>query len=255
MTGVQTCALPISQEFITAITQTPDGFLWIGTYGGLTRFDGLHFRTFVHDAPAALHGNITSLAVDERGQLWVGTPTGLFLYRDHQFQPMQKPGKTEGLLSVRQLLPRRAGGVWVRSKSEILHADGSGVHAGSLPVSVNEVLDLCEDNEGRLWLAMHDRVVVLRGSEIAGSYALAGVGMLYRAPDGRIFAGDGHHLFLFAGEGFVKQPNSGTEEFVNMLIDRHNNLWMASGGLQGISRLASGTVRSEERRVGKECSS
>jgi signal transduction histidine kinase/ligand-binding sensor domain-containing protein len=240
----------LPQEFITAITQTPDGLLWIGTYGGLTRFDGLHFRTFVHDAPAALHGNITSLAVDERGQLWVGTPTGLFLYRDHQFQPMQRPGKTESPLSVRQLLPRRAGGVWVRSKSEILHADDRGVHAESLPVPVNEVLDFCEDNGGRLWLAMHDRVVVLRGGEIEGSYPLTGVGLLYRAPDGRIFAGDGHHLFLFAGEDFVKQPNSGTEEFVKVLIDRHNNLWMASGGLQGISRLASGTVEKLNKKTG-----
>jgi signal transduction histidine kinase/ligand-binding sensor domain-containing protein len=240
----------LPQEFITAINQTPDGFLWIGTYGGLTRFDGLHFRTFVHDAPAALHGNITSLAVDEKGQLWVGTPTGLFLYRNHQFQPIQKPGKAESPLSIRQLLPRRAGGVWVRNKSEILYVDTHGIHAEPLPVSVNEVVDFCEDNGGRLWLAMHDRVVVLHGSEAAASYPLAGAGLLYRAPDGRIFAGDGHHLFLFTGEHFVKQPNSGTEEFVNVLIDRHNDLWMASGGLQGISRLASGTIEKLNKKTG-----
>ena len=240
----------LPQEFVTAIRQTPDGFLWVGTYGGLTRFDGLHFRTFVHDAPAALHGNITSLEVDEKGQLWVGTAAGLFLYRDHLFQPVQRPGTTESPLSVRQLLQRRAGGVWVRTKAEILYADAQGVHAEPLPVPVNEATDFCEDNEGRLWLAMHDRVVVVHGSEIAASYPLAGAGLLYRAPDGRIFAGDGHHLFLFSEGHFVKQPNSGTEEFVKVLIDRHNSLWMASGGLQGISRLASGTVEKLNKMAG-----
>jgi ligand-binding sensor domain-containing protein len=110
------------------------------------------------------------------------------------------------------------------------------------------VLDFCEDNEGRLWLAMHDRVVVLHGSEIAGTYPLSGVKLLYRAPDGRTFAGDGHHLFLFIDGRFVDQPNSGTEEFVQVLIDRHNDLWMASGGLQGISRLASGAME----KLGKD---
>jgi signal transduction histidine kinase/ligand-binding sensor domain-containing protein len=232
----------LPQEFITAITQTPDGFLWIGTYGGLTRFDGLHFHTFVHDAPAALHGNISSLAVDKNGALWIGTSTGLFLYRNHLFQPIRKPGNPQSPLAVSQILPRRAGGAWVQSKSEILWANVNGAHTESLPIPSNELIDLCEDNEGRLWLALHDRIVFLQGGKIAGSYPLPKVQLLYCAPDGRLFAGDGHHLFLFTHEHFVNQPHSGTEEFIQVLIDRHNNLWMASGGLQGISRLAAGTM-------------
>src|ERR1700733_7838086 len=36
----------LPQNFITAIDQTSDGFLWIGTLGGLARFDGQRFETF-----------------------------------------------------------------------------------------------------------------------------------------------------------------------------------------------------------------
>jgi ligand-binding sensor domain-containing protein len=41
----------LPQNFVRAITQTSDGFLWVGTMNGLARFDGLHFRGFAKDGP------------------------------------------------------------------------------------------------------------------------------------------------------------------------------------------------------------
>jgi ligand-binding sensor domain-containing protein len=41
----------LPQNFVRAITQTADGFLWVGTMNGLARFDGLHFRGFAKDGP------------------------------------------------------------------------------------------------------------------------------------------------------------------------------------------------------------
>jgi ligand-binding sensor domain-containing protein len=36
----------LPQNFVTALAQTPDGFLWVGTLNELARFDGVHFRSF-----------------------------------------------------------------------------------------------------------------------------------------------------------------------------------------------------------------
>ena len=61
---------------VTAITQDLDGFLWIGSYSGLLRYDGYQFRRFVYsfNDPYSISGNIvTSLAVAVDGKLWVGT--------------------------------------------------------------------------------------------------------------------------------------------------------------------------------------
>src|ERR1700733_7368390 len=53
---------------VTAITQTPDGYLWIGTYEGLTRFDGVHSVTFDSlNTPALSHSRIQGLYLDARG--------------------------------------------------------------------------------------------------------------------------------------------------------------------------------------------
>jgi len=59
---------------ITALTQTPDGFLWIGTTQGLLRFDGAGFTIFNNQNVKGLTNNtIRGLAVDLGGRLLVGT--------------------------------------------------------------------------------------------------------------------------------------------------------------------------------------
>lgn len=70
-----------------AFAQTADGSLWIGTRGGLLRFDGARFATYGRDvAPPALERGVNCLAVSRDGSLWIGTEGGgVFRYRDHVF--------------------------------------------------------------------------------------------------------------------------------------------------------------------------
>jgi hypothetical protein len=65
-------AIPVSEDYVlrtwevddglpnnnvSAITQTPDGYLWIATGGGLARFDGMRFTTFLKDSTPGLVSN------------------------------------------------------------------------------------------------------------------------------------------------------------------------------------------------------
>src|SRR6266481_5925092 len=61
---------------ITAIAQTPDGYLWFGTYNGLVRFDGVRFTVFDGRTPGLQSGRIASLFSDSAGALWVGMEYG-----------------------------------------------------------------------------------------------------------------------------------------------------------------------------------
>src|SRR5829696_8595050 len=69
---------------VTALAQDGDGFLWVGTQGGLLRWDGYRVRRYEADAKStgALHDNfIQRLYTDPRGTLWIGTSTaGLARY-------------------------------------------------------------------------------------------------------------------------------------------------------------------------------
>src|SRR6266566_8500996 len=57
---------------VTAIAQTTDGYLWIGTDKGLVRFDGLNFRQFEQANPSLFPiGPVQKLLADAQGNLWI----------------------------------------------------------------------------------------------------------------------------------------------------------------------------------------
>ena len=58
----------LPQNAVTSVVQTKDGYIWVGTYGGLARFDGVHFRVFKSGNTVALRrGRVTSLFEDPDG--------------------------------------------------------------------------------------------------------------------------------------------------------------------------------------------
>ena len=67
--------------------QTGDGYIWLATFGGLARFDGVKFTVFSPTiAPALKSQRITALYEDRPGNLWIGAETGeIVFYRNGEF--------------------------------------------------------------------------------------------------------------------------------------------------------------------------
>jgi ligand-binding sensor domain-containing protein len=64
----------LPQNSVSCITQTADGYLWLGTEEGLVSFDGNQFRVFGRANVEQLSDNmITALHADRAGNLWIGT--------------------------------------------------------------------------------------------------------------------------------------------------------------------------------------
>src|SRR2546430_14958887 len=86
----------LPENRIRAISQTPDGYLWIGTSGGLARFDGVRFVVYGRfNTPTMTDDNIRALAVAKDGSLWAGTDGGGLLHLpDGRFRSF---GPNEGL--------------------------------------------------------------------------------------------------------------------------------------------------------------
>lgn len=62
---------------VTSIAQSPDGYLWVGTYNGLARFDGNSFVVFdPENTPALAHPRVRQLFLDRQGALWINTFDG-----------------------------------------------------------------------------------------------------------------------------------------------------------------------------------
>src|SRR5580704_10216531 len=72
---------------VTALAQSADGYLWIGTEKGLVRFDGLTFRVFPQATPNAFSiGPVRGLVSDTQGNLWILLEnTRILRYHDGKF--------------------------------------------------------------------------------------------------------------------------------------------------------------------------
>src|SRR3954451_24858862 len=77
----------LPQNRISAIKQTRDGYLWLGTWFGVARFDGINFTVFNKlNTPEMVEDTIMALAEAVDGTLWMGTKNGLVGYREGRFQ-------------------------------------------------------------------------------------------------------------------------------------------------------------------------
>jgi ligand-binding sensor domain-containing protein/signal transduction histidine kinase len=103
----------LPESRIRALAQTRDGYLWVGTPGGLARFDGVRFVVYSRfNAPAMTDDNIRALSVGRDGSLWIATDGGgLLHYRDGRFHTF---GPNEGLGNefVAAVLEDRKGQIW-----------------------------------------------------------------------------------------------------------------------------------------------
>ena len=77
----------LPQNSIRSITQTRDGYLWMTTFDGLVRFNGVQFKVFDKSNTRGLSTNrFTAVYEDTQGTLWAGTGDGgLTRYRDGRF--------------------------------------------------------------------------------------------------------------------------------------------------------------------------
>ncbi len=110
--------LPTSEA--NTVAQTNDGFIWIGSYAGLIRYDGNTFERI--DSIAGIT-NVRCLYVDSQDRLWIGTnDSGVFLMAREEFR---KWGKEEGLrsVSIRALAEDRDNMIYIASAMGIAMID------------------------------------------------------------------------------------------------------------------------------------
>jgi diguanylate cyclase (GGDEF)-like protein len=105
----------LPDNHVETILQDHAGFIWIGTWGGLVRYDGYHFLVFKNnpDDPNSLsNDNISQLLETSDGKIWVATRSGML----NRFDPATQQF-TRYKLSASSLVQDRQGTLWAATAS------------------------------------------------------------------------------------------------------------------------------------------
>ena len=203
-----------------SIVQTPDGYLWAGTYNGLARFDGSRFVVFnPRNTPQLGHARIFKVLLDAQGTLWINTHDGSLTSWRHGVFTREWKGagndsaeawlvasnSREIIFAFRSgLLIRRSIASGVSNAWHVLQPPGNPPGAS-----------YCEDNTGMLWCSTLDgklwRIVNDRFELLPGENGLRGQTNHWLATDlsKRIWVGTEKEMAVWDGERFQDMTPEG----------------------------------------------
>jgi signal transduction histidine kinase/ligand-binding sensor domain-containing protein len=233
------------------MARTTDGFLWVGTSGGLVRFDGLRFTVFNREnQPDFEDDSFYTLLTAGDGTLWGGTEGGgLVRYKDAAFKTFSsEAGLTNSF--VRVVFEDRVGNLWVGTDNGLFRMQGDRLTRvdGKDNIPTVAVHSICEDRQGRLLIG-GSGLLVLSGKDAVyyrsrEDLADNSIRTIRETRDGAVWIGTISGLRRLEhglnGDPFtIPKIISGVN--ISVLLESGNQLWIGTYG-QGLMQFQDGRI-------------
>ena len=237
----------LPQNFANPLTQTPDGYLWIGTQEGLARFDGVQFRVFNRkNTPEFKVNIITTLFVDRDSVLWIGTfGGGVLSYKNGAFRSFTYD---HGLANdrVQAIYQDGNGYLWIGTGGggvSVLQEDTIRTFDMEDGLLSDFVVGVTEDDHRNLLVATRRGISRREGEAFVPHVALPSpedrISFMYRDKNTMVWIGtDSRNLYALR-EGAFRKPAFAMKPFpfaVNrMLMEEDGTVWLATR--EGLRRI------------------
>jgi diguanylate cyclase (GGDEF)-like protein len=231
----------LPQSSVNAVAQDGEGYLWLATYGGLARFDGVRFEVFAHaDHPHLPSDRLLSLATDAAGTLWVGTERSGLTALEDGLATLFEPADGRPLDGVEALDAGPSGNLWIGSNRGLVrHGPGGSRRwrrGDGLPS--DRVMSVLETSGGELWVGTDSGVVRRRGDDfepvLDDVFAATPVQALLEDRDGAVWIGGHRGLYRWRDGATLRVPLGAAAGRVKAILqDRDGGLWVGldPGGL------------------------
>ena len=236
----------LSGGHVRAITQTPDGYLWIATEDGLVRFDGFSFRPISFGPPAQLsNSSILGLTTDAEGDLLVRVQGAIVIrHPNGEFERLASaPGSTTSYVTA--MWKENDGGVllWDLMSGLLRYRNGQVEVLAHRRGSLGKiVISITQTPDGKIWVgalgaglssATHDDIITESGT-IPGTKASC----LLPMGETQVLVGTDKGLFRWNGSALSSialPPSVEGAQILTLLRDHNGHIW--AGTTRGLVRI------------------
>ena len=244
-----TNGMPTSEA--NAIAQSSDGFIWLGGYSGLVRYDGNTF--YRYDSTSGI-SSVFALYVDENNRIWIGTNENGVAMLD--FDETKVYGRVEGIRShsVRSITEDKNGNIIIGTTQGLAYIDATTleIHPIDDPqINQEYVNNLEKDSEGNVYgLTSDGALFTLEDLAVTAFYPAERIGgeqanSLYADPDmpGIVYIGTIGSEVITATVSDKNLTVTDTRSVlplnnVNSMVRRGDDLWIT--GTNGLGYLDDG---------------
>ena len=135
----------VSPSMISSIVQSDKGFIWIGTEGGLLRYDGYNFKKFVRakDVNGSITNNLINVIYeDNNGELWIGTSNGINLFdkATSTFTPIDIQPIKGGRNYITSIIEDEYNNIWIGTNGGVKRLNRDNKLLEGVPVDTDAPL-------------------------------------------------------------------------------------------------------------------
>ncbi|NUN09294.1 MAG: hypothetical protein HUU54_08975 [Ignavibacteriaceae bacterium] len=184
----------LPQNTVKSLVQSSDGYIWIGTFGGVARFDGVEFTHFNTSNTPEMNTDRVLTMSEINGELWIGFEGGgIVVYKNDNFRRVKIKGIPDN----------------------------------------ESILAIMKDSENAVWIqTLSGALIRLNGKEEQIFNNVTGAEKnyyLFKDKNENIFVASGSVCLKFNGRAFILSGfdfSAGNELAIAPFFDKDNNLWV-----------------------------
>lgn len=239
----------LSNNVVNSLYQDHFGFIWMGTYDGLNRYDGYSFKIFRNkwnDENSLINNHITALNGDNKDRIWIGTQKGIsfFDYSSssvHSVFYNEKGSKTKITAPITSITVAKDGTAYFSTDEKGLFVVKNGA-ANANRIALGKNLDftargLAIDEKSNLWVFVKDvglcKYSIATGKLVLANSTIKAVTSILNTLNNQLLIGTEKGLF-----SFNKTTNKvdhidaalSNDNIMGLTLDAHQKLWIATDG-------------------------
>lgn len=222
------------------IEYTENGYIWVGSYGGLARYDSHSFVTYGDDYDSIMNGvSVRTLYEDSKGRLWIGSnEKGVYLHKNGSFSSVDT--SAAGISGSIRAFTEADNKIYIASTGGMAVIDEM-MNAGAVDVegiSKGTVADMLTDSKGRVWVIDNDSVSVIDDENLILNRSVADItknecNCITELSDGTLMIGTSGSEVLRVTENngnfeFECTTLKGSQSVNCILEDRYGRIWICS---------------------------